>query len=117
MPIPDYQTLMLPLLRTLADGRERSVREARERIATEFGLSEEELRQTVPSGKKLLFADRLSWATTYMKQVGLLASPHRGVYRITPRGLASNKLGWLVSGQHTLPNPRSLPQRSEHACG
>ncbi len=88
MPIPDYQTLMLPLLMVLADQGEHSAREARERIAQEFSLTEDELRVTVPSGKKLLFADRLSWATTYLKQAGLITSPRRGVYRITNRGLA-----------------------------
>lgn len=86
MPIPDYQTLMLPLLTVLRDGREHGVRDARDLIARQFALSDEELRQTVPSGKKLLFADRLSWATSYMKQAGLIASPRRGVYQITARG-------------------------------
>ncbi|MGI8402887.1 MAG: restriction endonuclease [Gemmatimonadaceae bacterium] len=86
MTIPDYQTLMLPLLSLLRDGQDCTVRAARERIAQQFTLSEDELRQTVPSGKKLLFADRLSWATAYMKQAGLLESARRGVYRITRRG-------------------------------
>ena len=87
MAIPDYQTLMLPLLHLLADAKEHTVRDARDQIARTFKLGEEDLRLTVPSGKKLLFADRLSWATTYMKQAGLLASPKRGVYRITQRGV------------------------------
>jgi restriction system protein len=86
MRIPDFQTLMLPLLRFLADGTDRSVREAREHIASEFELTEAQLRETVPSGKKGLFADRLSWATTFLKQAGLLESPKRGLYRITTRG-------------------------------
>lgn len=77
---------MLPLLTAMKDGGELSVRDARERIAQQFSLTEDELRLTVPSGKKLLFADRLSWATTYMKQAGLVRSPRRGVYEITPRG-------------------------------
>ena len=50
MPIPDYQTLMLPFLRTLDGGRELSVREARDRIAKEFSLTEDELREKVPGG-------------------------------------------------------------------
>jgi restriction system protein len=86
MPVPDYQTLMLPMLTLLSDGAEHTVREARERIAEQYQLTEEDLRQTVPSGKKLLFADRLSWATTYLKQSGLVESTKRGVYRITRRG-------------------------------
>lgn len=86
MAIPDYQTLMLPLLRLLSDGQEHTARDVREQIGRELALGEDELRMKVPSGKKLLFADRLSWATTYMKQAGLLSSPRRGVYRITGRG-------------------------------
>lgn len=77
---------MLPLLRLLADGRDIAVAEARERIAAQFNLTEQERRELVPSGKKLLYADRLSWATSYMKQARLLESPKRGVYRITGRG-------------------------------
>jgi restriction system protein len=86
MPIPDYQSLMLPLLIALSDGEDHTVREARERVAQQLKLSEEQLRETIPSGKKLLFADRLSWATTYLKQAAVIASPKRGVYRITARG-------------------------------
>lgn len=86
MPIPDYQSLMLPLLRLHGDGAEHTVRDARARIAVELDLTESQLREMVPSGKKPVFADRLSWATTYLKQAGLLESPRRGSYRITKRG-------------------------------
>jgi restriction endonuclease Mrr len=61
MAIPDYQTLMRPLLNRLSDGREHSTRELRDQLAGEFDLTQDELRTLVPSGKKLLFADRLSW--------------------------------------------------------
>jgi restriction system protein len=43
MPIPDYQTIMLPLLKFLGDGKEHSVSEAVEYISEIFNLSEEKL--------------------------------------------------------------------------
>src|SRR5215210_9352632 len=86
MTIPDYQTLMRPVLEALADGHEWPVRELRQRVAERLRLSEEEQREMVPSGKKPLFADRLSWAATYLFQAGLLERPRRAVYRITARG-------------------------------
>lgn len=86
MPVPDYQTLMQPVLLALADGRERTVREIRDLVAAHLGLSDEDLRELVPSGRKPLFHDRVSWAIGYMKQAGLLDRRSRGVYVITDRG-------------------------------
>jgi restriction system protein len=65
--IPDYQTAMLPTLRSLASGTVRRAGEVRDDVAREFDLSDEELRELVPSGQKTLFSDRVSWALTYMK--------------------------------------------------
>jgi restriction system protein len=86
--IPDYQTAMLPTLRSLASGTVRRAGEVREDVAREFALSDEELRELVPSGQKTLFSDRVSWALTYMKKAGLLETPKRAHYRITARGKA-----------------------------
>lgn len=86
MPIPDYQTLMLPLLKLAADGKEHKKREAEERLAQQFSLTDEERTTLLPSGKQLLFDNRLGWARTYLKQAGLLESVRRGVIRITDRG-------------------------------
>jgi restriction system protein len=86
--IPDYQTAMLPTLRFLASGAIRRAGEVREDVAREFDLSDEELRELVPSGRKTLFSDRVSWALTYMKKAGLLETPKRAHYRITARGKA-----------------------------
>lgn len=88
MAIPDYQTLMRPLLDLLADGKERSNPDLRAGIAQRFRLSESDLRELVPSGQKPLFNDRLSWATSYLTQAGALTRVRRGVYRINSRGLA-----------------------------
>ena len=86
MAIPDYQTLMLPLLRLAGDGEEHSLRETIETLADEFGLSDEERRDLLPSGRQPTFDNRVGWARTYMKKAGLLKSTRRGHYQITERG-------------------------------
>jgi len=85
--IPDYQTVMLPLLRLAADGEEHSLREAIESLADEFDLSEQERKELLPSGSQATFDNRVGWARTYMKKAGLVDSPRRGHFRITARGL------------------------------
>jgi restriction system protein len=88
MPIPDYQSAMLPLLRLAADGNEHPFREAVERLAEQFQLTDAERAELLPSGTAHVFASRVGWARTYLKQAGLLAAPRRGVFRITPEGNA-----------------------------
>lgn len=86
MPVPDFQTIMLPLLRNAADGREHTSSEARDSLAKEFALSDEEKNQLLPSGRQTRFANRCGWATNYLQQAGLLNSPRRGVHQITALG-------------------------------
>lgn len=87
MAIPDYQAVMLPLLRILADGSERRVRDVRDLVATEFNLSAEERDQLLPSGQATIIASRVGWAKTYLKNAGLIDNPSRGRLRITDAGL------------------------------
>jgi restriction system protein len=87
MAIPDYQSLMLPLLRLFGDKKEHSASETLDALAKEFNLSEAELRELLPSGKQPIFDNRVGWARTYMKKAGLLESTRRGVFRLTDRGL------------------------------
>jgi restriction system protein len=93
MSIPDYQTLMLPLLRIASDGREHRVREALEQLASEFKLTEAERAELLPSGTAPVFDNRVGWARTYLKQAGLLSAPKRGMFQITDagRGLLTKK--------------------------
>lgn len=88
MPIPDYQTLMLPLLRLTGDGTEHPFREAVDKLAEEFQLSDDERAELLPSGAAHVFGSRVGWARSYLKQAGLLEAPKRGVFRITPEGKA-----------------------------
>ena len=53
MAIPDYQTVMLPLLRLTADGKEHSLQEAIETLAGQFNLSADERKELLPSGRTL----------------------------------------------------------------
>lgn len=87
MAIPDYQTCMLPLVRFLADGKERTMREAEESLANEFCLTPAERAELLPSGQQGIFRNRLGWARTYLKKALLVDSPRRGVFKITERGL------------------------------
>src|SRR5215207_9290228 len=87
MAIPDYQTVMLPLLRFAADGEEHSLREAIENLADHFDLSDDERKALLPSCRQATFDNRVGWARTYMKQAGLVDSPRRGHFTITPGGL------------------------------
>ncbi len=59
MPIPDFQTIMLPLLRVMADGQEHSIRDMVSCLAKEFELTEEELSELIPSGKQTRFDNRV----------------------------------------------------------
>lgn len=86
--IPSYEDLMLPMLRLLADGRPRSMREVRDELAARFHLTDEELAQPLPSNQGNLFGGRVHWAKTYLQKAGLLQSPGRGVTEVTARGKA-----------------------------
>jgi restriction system protein len=86
MPIPDYQTLMLPFLRIAGDGQEHRFRDAVESLAREFTLTDEERNVMLPSGTAPLFDNRVGWARTYLKQAALIESRKRGVFHISERG-------------------------------
>lgn len=86
MPIPDYQTCMLPLLRFAGDGADHTLREAVDILATEFLLTSAERAELLPSGQQAIFNNRIGWARSYLKKAGLLDSPKRSAFRITERG-------------------------------
>ncbi len=87
MSVPDYQSIMLPLLQCVADKQIHKFRELIERLSTEFNLSESDRRELLPSGKQSLFDNRVGWANTYLKKAGLLQSEKRGFVQITKLGL------------------------------
>jgi len=86
MPIPDYQTLMLPLMKIAGDGKEHQTRETINQLADQFGLSEAERKQMLASGVASVFDDRFGWARYYLKRACLLHNPRRSYFQITDRG-------------------------------
>ena len=87
MAIPDYQTLMLPVLKLASDGIEHKFSQAVETLADDFSLSAEERSELLHSGSQAVFNNRVGWARSYLKQAGLLASPKRGYFTITESGM------------------------------
>ena len=93
MPIPDFQSLMLPIMKVAQDGAEHTARELRQRIGEQLGLTEEERKELLPSGTQPVFTNRIAWARSHLTMAGLLEKTGRGAFRITQRGkdaLSSN---------------------------
>ena len=84
--IPDYQTLMLPLLKIVSDGKEHKYRDLIEELAVEFQLTDEERKELLASGTQAIFDNRVGWAKTYLKKAGLIDSPRRAMVVITDLG-------------------------------
>jgi len=88
MAIPDFQSFMRPLLKTISDGNEWHFLDTLNSIYEHFELTEEEVNQLLPSGKQTIAKNRTGWARTYLKKAGLLVQPQRGYVKITDEGLA-----------------------------
>jgi restriction system protein len=86
LAIPDFQTLMLPIMLLTADGAEHTLAGSVEALASKFGLSAEERAQLNPSGRARTFYNRVAWASTYLRAAIVLESTGRGRFRITDRG-------------------------------
>jgi len=89
--IPDYQSLMLPILRLVSDRQEHKYRDLIEKLATEFQVTDEERKELLASGNQAIFDNRVGWAKTYLKKAGLLDSPKRATFVITQIGLDTLK--------------------------
>jgi restriction system protein len=87
MAIPDYQTIMLPLLKLVKAEGPISNQSAIEKISDEFKLTKEERLELLPSGQQEKITNRVIWARTYLKKAGLIDSPSRGINVITEEGI------------------------------
>jgi restriction system protein len=85
MPVPDFQSLLLPMLRLTADGAEHSISDLRIQLRAELHLTDADLAERLPSGQST-FVNRISWSTLYLTRGGALERVSRGIIRITPRG-------------------------------
>jgi restriction system protein len=86
MAIPDFQTLIFPVLWLAADGAEHALAPTIDVLAAEFSLSDEERAQLNPAGRARTFYNRVAWASSYLRAALLLESTGRGRFRITDRG-------------------------------
>lgn len=86
MTIPDFQSIMLPMLRMFEDGQTHKVSDLFDPLADQFQLSEQEREQLLPSGRQKTFHNRAAWARTYLFKARLIEQVSRGYYRITSRG-------------------------------
>jgi restriction system protein len=87
MAIPDFQSVMLPLLRFSSDQNEHSLQDTVDSLAIEFRLTPDERQELLPSGKQARFDNRVAWARSYFKQAGLVENTRRGYFKISKRGL------------------------------
>ena len=88
MAIPDYQTIMLPLLKFAADKKEHTSRESVDYISDLFKLTEFDRKESIQSGTQPVIDNRVGWARTYLKKAGLIEQPKRSIFRITNLGLS-----------------------------
>lgn len=88
MAIPDFQSVMLPLLNFAADKQEHSLQDAVDSLAVKFELTSEERQELLPSGKQARFDNRVAWARSYFKQAGLVENTRRGFFKISDRGFS-----------------------------
>jgi len=86
MPIPDFQSLMLPALEALSDGAEKPIAEIRNYIAEAQGLTPEDMRELLPNGRQPVFVNRVSWALIHLSRAGLSERVRRSVWRLTTEG-------------------------------
>ncbi|MCC6801722.1 MAG: restriction endonuclease, partial [Anaerolineae bacterium] len=86
MAVPDFQSMMLPLLQVLADRNEYTFREVADMLVSGFRLTDDDLREMLPSGRQTKFTNRSSWARIYLKEAGLVAISERKTLSITQEG-------------------------------
>lgn len=87
MSVPDYQSLMLPVLQFAQDGFEHTIGETIEAIGAMLALPDGDRKELLPSGRQFRFDNRVHWARSYLKQAGLLENTGRGKFRISERGM------------------------------
>ena len=86
MPVPDYQSLMLPALKALYGSAETPISDVRASVAVAEGLTPEDVRELLPNSSQSVFTNRISWAVIYMTRAGLVERVRRGIYRLTAEG-------------------------------
>lgn len=87
MAIPDFQTLMLPILELLKDGKPVKLSDMVVIMSDKYNLTEEERNEWLPSKAQKTMYNRVAWAKQYLKNAELIDSPEKGAFVITQKGL------------------------------
>ena len=87
MSVPEFQNFMLPILNVFNDKKIHTIKECKEMIIKYFLLTEDDVKEVVPSGKQTLVENRVYWSLTYLKKSLLIETITRGKYKITERGI------------------------------
>ena len=87
MPVPDYQSIMRPLLALISDGQSHPISELHQKLCRDFQLTPEEVKERSPSGRQTYMRNGVGWARTYLNKAGLLKIPARAEVKITSPGL------------------------------
>lgn len=83
MAVPKYNEFFPSFLLSLKDGQSRSIKEIMDYCAKSFNLTDEDIKLTLPSGKRTYLYDRVGWAKTYLNKSGLVTTVGRAQYRLT----------------------------------
>ncbi|WP_350608218.1 restriction endonuclease [Pseudoalteromonas sp. MER144-MNA-CIBAN-0113] len=108
MSLPDYQSFMTPLLRCLANGKTVKLKDIEASVYQNLGLSAEQLKLRIPSGKQTYAYHRLQWAKTYLVKAGLIEQPKRAFCTITSKGLSALATGEPINNQYLSQYPAFL---------
>lgn len=118
MAVPDYQSLMLPLLKVISDGSEHTINETTEALAQQFSLTDQDRKELLPSGKHRKFENRINWARTYLLKALLIRKTGRSTLQITERGIQLlNSAPPLIDVKllKQFPEFKTFMQRKQHA--
>ena len=83
--IPKYEKIMLPFLKYLADGKEHSLSETHDALAEQFELTDEELRELLPSGRQPVFRNRVGWQGHILKKQGYFPLPKEHISKLVTK--------------------------------
>lgn len=103
--IPDYQSIMRPLLEVVNDKQEHSMSELIDDLAKVFLLTDEERNELLPSGRQSTFNNRVHWAKSYLRHAQLLTSTGRGKIEISQKGLEALKTNEKINKHFLLRYP------------
>ena len=104
MPIPQYLKMYPSFLKSLSDGAEHPLSDAKQQAIADFGLTEEDLKEMLDRGRQSVFNNRIGWCRTYLKKAGLIESPSRARFIITEEGKKVLESGEEITNEHRICN-------------